>query len=308
MGRSEVAVVGAGITGLSVAWHLLQRGFTGVIVIEKAGVGAGASGVQPGGVRQQWARPQLPARPRVVRVLPRRTRAPGPRLELGSGRAATCSSRTDGRRSSGWRARSSCRTPSACRRASSRPPRPPSSRPGSPPTQSPAGATAPRTATSTGRRGSSRRSRRRRAAGAEIRADTSSPSTRRGRGGWKLRLADGGAALAEHVVVAAGADSTPLLATAGVDVPIVPEAAVPLLRRAARGAAARAARRRARAALRGEAARRRAPARERPPAAGDPGRSARRGASTCARRSSSCSRISSSCRCPPGRRAVRRHP
>ena len=43
------------MTGLSIAWHLLERGLTGVTVYEKAGVGAGASGVQPGGVRQQWA-------------------------------------------------------------------------------------------------------------------------------------------------------------------------------------------------------------------------------------------------------------
>src|SRR5262245_9919271 len=52
--RPEVAVVGAGITGLSVALHLLSNGSPGVRVYERAGVGAGASGVQPGGVRQQW--------------------------------------------------------------------------------------------------------------------------------------------------------------------------------------------------------------------------------------------------------------
>jgi sarcosine oxidase subunit beta len=46
-------VVGAGITGLSVAWHLRALGAE-VQVLERAGIGAGASGVQPGGVRQQW--------------------------------------------------------------------------------------------------------------------------------------------------------------------------------------------------------------------------------------------------------------
>ena len=55
MERAEVAIVGAGITGLSIAWQLLERGFTAVTVYEKTGVGAGASGVQPGGVRQQWS-------------------------------------------------------------------------------------------------------------------------------------------------------------------------------------------------------------------------------------------------------------
>ncbi len=52
---SSVGVVGAGITGLSVAWHLRQRGLGPVTVYERRGIGAGASGVQPGGVRQQWS-------------------------------------------------------------------------------------------------------------------------------------------------------------------------------------------------------------------------------------------------------------
>jgi sarcosine oxidase subunit beta len=51
---AEVAIVGAGVTGLSVALHLAERGVTPVHVYEREGVGAGASGVQPGGVRLQW--------------------------------------------------------------------------------------------------------------------------------------------------------------------------------------------------------------------------------------------------------------
>src|SRR5262245_16757851 len=51
--RPEVVVVGAGVVGLSVAFHLARRGAS-VRVLERTGVGAGASGVQPGGVRQQW--------------------------------------------------------------------------------------------------------------------------------------------------------------------------------------------------------------------------------------------------------------
>src|SRR4051794_13506498 len=46
-------VVGAGITGLAIARELHERRHD-VVVLERAGVGAGASGVQPGGVRQQW--------------------------------------------------------------------------------------------------------------------------------------------------------------------------------------------------------------------------------------------------------------
>jgi sarcosine oxidase subunit beta len=51
----DVAVVGGGITGLSVAWHLAQQRSGTVAVLEKTGIGAEASGVQPGGVRQQWS-------------------------------------------------------------------------------------------------------------------------------------------------------------------------------------------------------------------------------------------------------------
>jgi sarcosine oxidase subunit beta len=49
----DVIVVGAGIVGLSIAYHLMEGG-AAVTVVDRAGVGAGASGVQPGGVRQQW--------------------------------------------------------------------------------------------------------------------------------------------------------------------------------------------------------------------------------------------------------------
>jgi sarcosine oxidase subunit beta len=51
--RVEVAVVGAGITGLATAFFLAERGIE-TVVLERTGVAAGASGVQPGGVRAQW--------------------------------------------------------------------------------------------------------------------------------------------------------------------------------------------------------------------------------------------------------------
>ncbi|HET8893963.1 MAG TPA: FAD-binding oxidoreductase [Gaiellaceae bacterium] len=54
MPRPAVAIVGAGVTGLSIAFHLAERGVGPVRVYERSGIGAGASGVQPGGVRLQW--------------------------------------------------------------------------------------------------------------------------------------------------------------------------------------------------------------------------------------------------------------
>jgi sarcosine oxidase subunit beta len=51
---ADVVVIGAGITGLSVALHLAEAGLRPVLV-ERQGIAAGASGVQPGGVRQQWS-------------------------------------------------------------------------------------------------------------------------------------------------------------------------------------------------------------------------------------------------------------
>jgi sarcosine oxidase, subunit beta len=50
----SVSVVGAGVSGLSIALHLLERDPGPVTVYERTGIGSGASGVQPGGVRQQW--------------------------------------------------------------------------------------------------------------------------------------------------------------------------------------------------------------------------------------------------------------
>ena len=51
----DVAVVGGGIVGLSTALALADEDAGRIVVFERSGVNAGASGVQPGGVRQQWS-------------------------------------------------------------------------------------------------------------------------------------------------------------------------------------------------------------------------------------------------------------
>ena len=51
----SVTVIGAGVSGLSIAFHLLERKLGPVTVVDRAGIAAGASGIQPGGVRQQWS-------------------------------------------------------------------------------------------------------------------------------------------------------------------------------------------------------------------------------------------------------------
>src|SRR5256712_1028789 len=52
----DVAVIGAGVVGLAIARELSSRGVR-VAVFERRGIGSGASGIQPGGVRQQWGTP-----------------------------------------------------------------------------------------------------------------------------------------------------------------------------------------------------------------------------------------------------------
>ena len=53
--HAEVVVVGAGIMGLSVAYHLAELGVTSVSVVEQGYLCGGASGRNGGGVRAQWS-------------------------------------------------------------------------------------------------------------------------------------------------------------------------------------------------------------------------------------------------------------
>jgi glycine/D-amino acid oxidase-like deaminating enzyme len=55
---TEVLVIGAGVHGLSTAWHLAQAG-TQVTVVDKSGVAAGASGIACGIVRNNYFQPAM---------------------------------------------------------------------------------------------------------------------------------------------------------------------------------------------------------------------------------------------------------
>src|SRR5215472_18773583 len=53
--RAEIVVIGAGIMGLSIAYHLARMGTRDVLVVDKSYLCGGASGRNGGGVRAQWS-------------------------------------------------------------------------------------------------------------------------------------------------------------------------------------------------------------------------------------------------------------
>jgi len=57
--RAKVVIIGGGIMGLSLAWHLTEQGERDVVVIDKGYLCAGASGRNGGGIRAQWGTPTL---------------------------------------------------------------------------------------------------------------------------------------------------------------------------------------------------------------------------------------------------------
>jgi sarcosine oxidase subunit beta len=53
--RADVVIVGAGIMGLSIAYHLAARGVRDVTVVDRSYLCGGASGRNGGGIRAQWS-------------------------------------------------------------------------------------------------------------------------------------------------------------------------------------------------------------------------------------------------------------
>ncbi|MCF7923606.1 MAG: FAD-binding oxidoreductase [Candidatus Izimaplasma sp.] len=55
MNKAEIVIIGAGITGLSVAYNLAKKGMKDIVVFDKSHFLAGATARCGAGVRQQWA-------------------------------------------------------------------------------------------------------------------------------------------------------------------------------------------------------------------------------------------------------------
>jgi len=52
---ADVVIIGAGVIGLSIAYHLTKGGCRNVVVVEAEQIGSGATGKCPGGIRQQFS-------------------------------------------------------------------------------------------------------------------------------------------------------------------------------------------------------------------------------------------------------------
>ncbi len=56
MQTADVAIVGGGIVGCSIAFHLAELGVSRTVVFERKHIASGATGICPGGIRQQFER------------------------------------------------------------------------------------------------------------------------------------------------------------------------------------------------------------------------------------------------------------
>src|SRR5712691_7090414 len=57
-GTADVVIIGGGVTGCSIAYHLVQRGVKNVVVVEKNFLASGATGKSSACIRQHYSTPQ----------------------------------------------------------------------------------------------------------------------------------------------------------------------------------------------------------------------------------------------------------
>ena len=55
---ADVVVIGGGVTGCSIAYHLVQRGVRRVVVLEKSFLASGATGKSSACIRQHYSTPE----------------------------------------------------------------------------------------------------------------------------------------------------------------------------------------------------------------------------------------------------------
>lgn len=55
MQKASVVIIGGGVIGCSVAYHLAKLGIRDIVLLEKDFVASKATGICPGGIRQQWS-------------------------------------------------------------------------------------------------------------------------------------------------------------------------------------------------------------------------------------------------------------
>jgi len=53
--KADAVIIGGGISGLSIAWHLAKKGMKHIVILEKSYLGSGATGRCGAGIRQQWS-------------------------------------------------------------------------------------------------------------------------------------------------------------------------------------------------------------------------------------------------------------
>ncbi len=112
--QAEVVIIGGGVMGVSIAFHLAEAGVTDVLLLEAGALGSGSTCKAAGGVRAQFSdRVNIELGARSLRAFDVRRPARAGRSTFI--RWATCSCLTIRRPSPHSKGTSRCRTNWACR-------------------------------------------------------------------------------------------------------------------------------------------------------------------------------------------------